>query len=51
VRGPRPTTRGPRTVFAASKNGFAVLDATRSSLTVTLVGEDLAPLHKLVLRR
>jgi hypothetical protein len=48
---PRPTTRGPRTVFAASKNGFAVVDATRSSLTVTLVGEDLQPLHKLVLRR
>jgi hypothetical protein len=46
---PRPTTRGPRTVFAASKNGFAVLDATRSSLTVTLVGEDLQPLHRLVI--
>jgi tartrate-resistant acid phosphatase type 5 len=48
---PRPTKSGPRSEFAASKNGFAVIDASRSSFSVTLVGEDLEPLHKLVVRR
>jgi tartrate-resistant acid phosphatase type 5 len=43
---PRPTRAGPRSLFAASKNGFAVIDASKTSLTVTFVGEDLKPLHR-----
>ena len=43
---PRPTKAGPRSLFAASKNGFAVIEATRSSLSVNILGEDLKSLHK-----
>jgi hypothetical protein len=43
---PRPTRAGPRTLFSASKNGFAVIEATRTSLSVNIVGEDLKSLHR-----
>ena len=47
---PRAITAGPRSLFAASKNGFAVIEATRSALTVMLVDEGLQTLHQFVLR-
>jgi hypothetical protein len=47
---PRPITPGPRSLFAASKNGFAVIESNRASLTVRLVGEDLKTLHQFTLR-
>jgi tartrate-resistant acid phosphatase type 5 len=47
---PRPITPGPRSLFAASKNGFAVIEASRSALTVLLVGEDLETLHRFTIR-
>jgi hypothetical protein len=47
---PRPITPGPRSLFAAGKNGFAVLEATRTTMTVTLVGEDGQTLHHFTLR-
>jgi tartrate-resistant acid phosphatase type 5 len=43
---PRAVKPGPRSLFAASKNGFAVIEATRSALTVSIVGEDLKVLHR-----
>jgi hypothetical protein len=43
---PRPTRAGRRSQFAASRNGFAVIDASQTSLAVTFVGEDLKPLHR-----
>jgi tartrate-resistant acid phosphatase type 5 len=43
---PRPTRVGPRTLFAASRNGFAVIEASRTSLSVNLLGEDLKSLHR-----
>ncbi len=43
---PRPVTPGARSLFAASKNGFGVIEATRSALTVTFVGEDLSTLNR-----
>ena len=46
---PRRTSGGPRSLFAASKNGFAVIEGNRSSLTVSLVGEDLTTLHRFTL--
>jgi hypothetical protein len=33
-------------LFSASKNGFAVIEATRTSLSVNIVGEDLKSLHR-----
>jgi 3',5'-cyclic AMP phosphodiesterase CpdA len=47
---PRSITRGAHTLYASSPNGFAVIEATRSTLTVTLVGDDLKPLHRFALR-
>ena len=47
---PRAITAGPRSLFAASKNGFAVIEATRSALTVMLVDENLQTLHQFVIR-
>jgi tartrate-resistant acid phosphatase type 5 len=47
---PRPTGSGPRTLFAASKNGFGVIEASRTALTVSIVGEDLKTLHRFVIR-
>jgi tartrate-resistant acid phosphatase type 5 len=46
---PRRTSGGPRSLFAASKNGFAVIEASRTSLSVTIVGEDLKTLHQFAL--
>jgi hypothetical protein len=46
---PRRTSSGPRSLFAASKNGFAVIEGSRSALTVSLVGEDLTTLHRFTL--
>jgi tartrate-resistant acid phosphatase type 5 len=43
---PRPVTPGGRSLFAVSKNGFGVIDATRSALTVTFVSEDLSILNR-----
>ena len=43
---PRPTRQGPRSLFAASKNGFAVIEASRTNLSVTFLGEDLKTLHR-----
>jgi hypothetical protein len=43
---PRAITAGPRSLYAASKNGFAVIEASRSTLTVKLVDEDLQPVHR-----
>jgi len=42
----RPVAPGPKSLFAASKNGFAVIEATRSSVTVSLMDEDLNVLHR-----
>ncbi len=47
---PRVIAPGPRSLFAASKNGFAVIEASRSALTVMLVGEDLETLHRFTIR-
>ena len=47
---PRAITAGPRSLYAASKNGFAVIEATRSALTVMLVDESLETLHQFVIR-
>ncbi|MES1210460.1 MAG: metallophosphoesterase, partial [Pseudomonadota bacterium] len=46
---PRPITPGPRSLFAASKNGFAAIEATRQKLKVSIVGEDLQLLHQFTL--
>jgi tartrate-resistant acid phosphatase type 5 len=46
---PRRARTGPRSQFAASRNGFAVIEATRSSLTVSLVADDLKTLHRFTL--
>jgi tartrate-resistant acid phosphatase type 5 len=46
---PRRTSGGPRSLFAASGNGFAVIEATRKTLAVSLVGDDLKTLHKFTL--
>jgi hypothetical protein len=42
----RPVTPGPRSLFAASKNGFAVVEATATKATVMLMDEDLKVLHR-----
>jgi tartrate-resistant acid phosphatase type 5 len=48
---PRPVTPGPKSLFSASKNGFGVIEATRTTLTVKYVGEDQAILHKFTMSR
>jgi tartrate-resistant acid phosphatase type 5 len=47
---PRAIAAGPRSLYAASKNGFAVIEATRSALTVMLVDEGLETVHRFVIR-
>ena len=47
---PRAITAGPRSLYAASKNGFAVIEASRSALTVMLVDENLETLHRFAIR-
>jgi hypothetical protein len=42
---PRLVNPGPRSLFAASRNGFAVIEASADTLAVTLVGDDLQVLH------
>jgi hypothetical protein len=46
---PRPITAGPRSLFAASKGGFAVIEGTRRTLTVMLVDEALETVHRFAL--
>ena len=46
---PRRTSTGPRSQFAASKNGFAVIEGSASSLSISLMGEDLKTLHRFTL--
>jgi hypothetical protein len=46
---PRPITPGPRSLYAASKNGFGVIEANKKTLTVTFVGGDLQTLHTFTL--
>jgi len=41
----RAVAPGPRSLFAASKNGFGVIEASKQALTVTYVGSDLQTLH------
>ena len=43
---PRPVKSGPRSLFAASSNGFAIIEASRDNLTVSIVGDDLKVLHR-----
>jgi hypothetical protein len=43
---PRVITAGPRSLYAASKNGFAVIEGSRSTLTVMLVDETLEAVHR-----
>jgi tartrate-resistant acid phosphatase type 5 len=45
----RRISTGPRSLFAASKNGFAVIEGTRTALSVSLMGEDLKTLHRFTL--
>jgi Calcineurin-like phosphoesterase len=42
---PRAIGRGERTLFAASKNGFAVIDADESTFRVTFVDDDMNPIY------
>ncbi|HEY2934168.1 MAG TPA: metallophosphoesterase [Acidobacteriota bacterium] len=44
--GIRPITAGPRSLFAKSAHGFAVLEADKDSLTVRFVGADLSQLYE-----
>jgi len=48
---PRAVAPGPRSLFAASKNGFGVIEANKKSLTVTYVGNDLQVLHTFTVHR
>jgi hypothetical protein len=43
---PYPIKPGPRALFTASANGFAVIDADQKALTVSLIGTDLKVLHR-----
>jgi hypothetical protein len=43
---PRPVTPGPKSLFAASKNGFAVIEATPAAIIVSFVDEELKVLHR-----
>jgi tartrate-resistant acid phosphatase type 5 len=45
----RPITPGPRSLFAASAHGFAVLDADPHTLTVTFVDVDLQERYRFTL--
>jgi tartrate-resistant acid phosphatase type 5 len=45
----RPVTPGPKSLFAASKNGFAVMEATRAAITVTFFDQGLKVLHRFVI--
>lgn len=45
----RPVSSGPRSRFAASKNGFAVIEANAKVLTLTLLDGDLKTLHTFAL--
>jgi hypothetical protein len=47
---PRVISAGPRSLYAASKNGFAIIEASRSTLTVMLVDEKLETLHRFSIR-
>jgi hypothetical protein len=42
---------GPRSVFARAAYGFAVLEADRGRLKVTLVGVDSRPMHEHTLEK
>lgn len=44
--GTYPIKPSPRSLFAASKNGFAVIEADRKTLSVSLVDGDLKVLHR-----
>jgi tartrate-resistant acid phosphatase type 5 len=46
---PRAIGRGERTLFAASENGFAVIDADETSFQLTFVDDDLNALYKATL--
>ena len=46
---PRRISSGPRSLFAASRNGFAVIEGSRTTLSVSLVDEDLKTLHRFTL--
>jgi len=48
---PRAVNPGPRSLFAASKNGFGVIEADKKTLTFTYVGSELQTLHAFTLRR
>ena len=47
----RPITPGPRSLFARSARGFAVLDADAATLTVKFVEEDLTSAYTYTLTR
>jgi tartrate-resistant acid phosphatase type 5 len=47
---PRVISAGPRSLYAASKNGFAVIEGSRSALTVSLVDEQLETVHRFAIR-
>lgn len=47
----RPIEPGPRSLFAKSANGFAVLEADQQSLTVTFVEPDLSTPYRYTLSR
>jgi hypothetical protein len=44
--GTYPIKPGPRSLFVSSQNGFAVIEADRKSLSVSLVDGDLKVLHR-----
>jgi hypothetical protein len=44
-----PLETGARAEFAASQNGFAVIEADRETLSVSLVDADLKVLHRFAL--
>ena len=46
----RPITPGPRSLFAASRNGFAVLEAGQDKLAVRLVGDDGQTLYEFAIK-
>lgn len=47
----RPITPGPRSLFARSSYGFAVLEADEQKLTVTFIDSDLKQLYAYTLRK
>jgi tartrate-resistant acid phosphatase type 5 len=48
--GTYPTKPAPRSLFAASQNGFAVIEADRKTMSVSLVDGDLNVLHQFTIR-